>query len=179
MVRTLGMFAGALALFTGQHISSFSLVLSEPAAGSVFRDAPTRIRLIFSEAVDPSQGRISLVSTDGQRVGLPVTADPHLVDGLIARVAALPSGSYRVEWRVVSARGAPLDGTYTFAFGPSASLPLSAVRTSGGARDHGPDKIELRTSARRGLELSLAVAVMALVWIRLRRKRVTDEHRKS
>src|SRR5262245_66138081 len=48
---------------------------------------------------------------------LSVAGDPHDVNSLIAPVNALRSGSYRLVWRVVSADGHPVDGSFVFSVG--------------------------------------------------------------
>src|SRR4051812_30716919 len=88
-----------------------SLVSSDPAAKSLLHAAPTRIRLVFSEALEPTLGRISLVGSDGATIKLAATGDPHDVNALIAPVGTLANGAYRVEWRVVSADGHPVEGS--------------------------------------------------------------------
>jgi len=44
-------------------------------------------------------------------------ADPRDVHAVIAPVDALGPGTYKVEWRVVSADGHPVDGTFSFTVG--------------------------------------------------------------
>jgi copper transport protein len=94
-----------------------TLVSSEPAANSRLASSPSRVRLVFSEPVEAKLGRIALHPTSGSTITLRAGADPRDVHAVVARVDSLPSGSYRVEWRVVSADGHPVDGTFTFTVG--------------------------------------------------------------
>jgi methionine-rich copper-binding protein CopC len=149
----------------------FSLLLAEPAARSVFSEAPTRIRLIFSERLEPSQGEVSLVAADGRTISLTAAMDPHLVDAIIARVPPLQPGAYRVQWRVVSARGVSLSGNYAFAFGPAASLPRADDSSSVGAQDDLLTRTMLSPSVLRGVEMLLALALVALIWVRHRSRK--------
>jgi len=100
-----------------------SLVSSDPAAKSLLHVAPSQIRLVFSEALEPSLGRISLAGPDGATVKLAATGDPHDVNALIAPVGALRTGAYRVAWRVVSADGHAVEGSYVF----TVELPKDAA----------------------------------------------------
>jgi copper transport protein len=101
-----------------------SLVSSDPAANSLLHAAPSRVRLVFSEALEPSLGRISLVGSDGVVVKLAAAGDPHDVNALVAPLAQpLRSGAYRIAWRVVSADGHPVDGSYVF----TVELPADAA----------------------------------------------------
>jgi copper transport protein len=94
-----------------------TLVSSEPVANSRLASSPTRVRLVFSEPVEGKLGRISLHPSAGGAIRLRVGADPRDVHAVIAPVDSLAPGSYRVEWRVVSADGHPVDGTFVFAVG--------------------------------------------------------------
>jgi copper transport protein len=99
-----------------------SLVSSDPAANSVLHAAPARLRLVFSEALEPKLGSISLVGSNGVAVKLAAGGDPHDVDALIAPVHPLTAGAYRVDWRVVSADGHPVEGSFVF----TVELPASS-----------------------------------------------------
>jgi copper transport protein len=112
-----------------------TLVSSEPAANSHLASSPTRVRLVFSEPVEGKLGRISLHPGAGEPITLRAGADPRDVHAVLAPVDALAPGRYRVEWRVVSADGHPVDGTFVFAVGdttlgaaaiPSATTPEPA-----------------------------------------------------
>jgi copper transport protein len=112
-----------------------TLLSSEPAAKATLTTSPTRIRLVFSEEVEPSLGRIRLVAPDGSIVTLKQAGDPHDVSALIGPITSpLAAGVYRVEWRIVSEDGHPIDGKYSFTVAPSASStpPATAAVPSGG-----------------------------------------------
>jgi len=94
-----------------------TLVSSEPAANSHLTTSPSRIRLVYSEPVEGSLARVTVVPRSGQPIQLRAGADPRNVNAVIAVVDSLTEGAYRVSWRVVSADGHPVDGTFTFAIG--------------------------------------------------------------
>lgn len=94
-----------------------TLVSSEPAANSRLASSPTRVRLVFSEPIEGKLGRIALHPTSGATITLRAGADPRDVHAVVAPVEALAPGRYRVDWRVVSADGHPVDGTFVFAIG--------------------------------------------------------------
>jgi copper transport protein len=105
-----------------------TLLSSEPAKGTMVASSPPRIYLVFSEEVEPSLGRIRLVGPGGRVVALESAGDPRNVSALMARVTTpLGPGTWRVEWRIVSEDGHPIDGDFTFAVGgsgaDSAALP--------------------------------------------------------
>lgn len=134
--RVIGVVLASLTLVLTTPVLGWahaSLVGSDPAAKSLLRASPSRIRLVFSEALEASLGRISLVGSDGVVVKLAAAGDPHDVNALVAPIVRpLTSGAYRVEWRVVSADGHPVEGSYVFtvelpADSTAASVPASIV----------------------------------------------------
>jgi len=94
-----------------------TLVSSEPAADSHLAATPARIRLVYSEPIEGGLARVTLVPGAGAPIVLRAAADPRDVHAVIAPVDSLAPGRYRVEWRVVSADGHPVDGTFLFAVG--------------------------------------------------------------
>jgi copper transport protein len=90
------------------------LVSAEPAANSRSPVSPTRVRLVFSEPLEPALARVSLVTSDGRSTRLAAAGDPRDVHAIIAPLSALSPGAYRVAWRVVSADGHPVEGSYRF-----------------------------------------------------------------
>ena len=100
------------------------LLSSEPAAGSTLATPPARVRLVFSEALEPTLARVSLVDSAGHATPLVARGDPSDVRAIVASVATLAPGAYRVTWRVVSADGHPVAGSFVFSVGrPTATAP--------------------------------------------------------
>ena len=99
------------------------LVSAEPAAESVVATSPSRVRLVFSEEIEPSLAHIDLVAKDGHVDRLRVTGDPHDVDAVIGAVGPLAAGGYRVVWHVVSADGHPVGGSFVFWVGMKEGSP--------------------------------------------------------
>jgi copper transport protein len=128
--RVIGVVLASLALVLATPVLGWahaSLVSSDPAAKSLLRASPSRVRLVFSEALEPSLGRISIVGSDGAVIKLAAAGDPHDVNALIAPVPrALKAGAYRVAWRVVSADGHRVEGSYVF----TVALPVDSTAAS-------------------------------------------------
>ena len=89
-----------------------TLLRSTPGANSRLSRPPATIRLVFSEQVVPELSQISLVAPDGKASPLKVANDPHDVHTLVSSVGAIPRGSYKVVWRVLSADGHPVGGEF-------------------------------------------------------------------
>jgi len=105
-----------------------TLVSAEPAKGAQLTASPPRVRLVFSEPLEPSLAHVTLVGAGGASTKLPVAGDPHDVHAIVAPLAPLASGAYRVVWHVVSADGHPVDGSYTFTLeGATPAAAESAV----------------------------------------------------
>lgn len=88
---------------------------SSPADQSVLEGSPARVLLTFSEPVTLVTGAIRVFDASGDRVdsGLASHAgSPAQV--AIALKPNLPSGSYAVAWRVISADTHPVHGGFTF-----------------------------------------------------------------
>ena len=94
-----------------------TLVSSEPAANSHLASPPTRVRLVYSEPIEGKLAKVTIVPATAAPIVLRAGADPRDVHAVIAPVDALGPGTYKVEWRVVSADGHPVDGTFSFTVG--------------------------------------------------------------
>src|SRR3954471_2036391 len=91
-----------------------TLVSSEPAANSRLASPPTQVRLVYSEPIEGKLAKITIVPAAGAPMVLRAGGDPRDVHAVIAPVDALSAGSYKVEWRVVSADGHAVDGSFSF-----------------------------------------------------------------
>jgi copper transport protein len=77
---------------------------------------------VFSEPVEASLATVTLVSANGQ-VQLRVTGDPHDVHAVIGSPGNLAPAEYRLVWRIVSADGHPVGGSFVFGVGASPVHP--------------------------------------------------------
>lgn len=106
------------------------LLSSEPAAGSTVASSPRRVRLVFNEAIEPSLGQITLVTASATSRPLRSVGDPRDVRALVAPLDSLGPGSYRVVWRVISADGHPVGGSFVFAVGTAPADTTVGVRSN-------------------------------------------------
>lgn len=89
------------------------LVGTAPADGATVSEAPTEVRLEFNEPVEADFGQLQVRAPDDERVdaGMPDSEGP------VVRVELEPltvAGTYTVSWRVISADGHPVEGTFSF-----------------------------------------------------------------
>jgi copper transport protein len=104
------------------------LTSTAPARAAVIAEAPTELRLRFSEPVRVVPGRTQVLAPDGKRIN---DGDPTGGPGGALRVALRPAdrpqGTYLVSYRVISADSHPVAGSFTFSVGaPSAAAPRPA-----------------------------------------------------
>jgi copper transport protein len=129
-VALLAVFLAAMVIMPALIFAHAALVSSSPAAGSRSPTSPETVRLVFSEPMEPNLGRVTLTGSDGRVVTLRVAGDPRDVHSIIATVpGTLAAGAYRVRWRVVSADGHPIGGTFSFGVGDSATVGVMPAAT--------------------------------------------------
>lgn len=157
--------SAALTLLVHSTANAHAMLLSsEPAAGSILAASPSRIRLLFSEAIEPSLSAIAIVGGDGRTIPLTVGGDPHDVHALVAPLSVLSAGEYRVAWHVVSADGHPVGGSYLFSVGHGGAPPPDAVAPP--ATTWGPTILgaPLVPALLRGLGVGAIAAVAGLLF---------------
>jgi methionine-rich copper-binding protein CopC len=174
MALLLGLSAVWLLLWCGPALAHARLTESYPADGDVLAEPPEQVQLRFNEPVEAEFDPIKVYGQEGDRVDeedARVSADDRRL--LVADLGDLSEGSYTVEWRVTSADGHPIDGSYEFA------VDASAAGTGGGSPIAPIERSAEQDEAGSGwggvlvpilgvlLVLALAVAGMAL----LRRRR--------
>lgn len=159
-----------------------TLISSEPAKGSTVATSPARIYLVFSEEVEPSLGAIKLVGPGGRVVTLKPAADPRNVSALVGAVTTpLDAGKWRVEWRIVSEDGHPMDGDFTFTVtAPSPGTTAVAATPPAAESQHDSSNVEPATvetpthsalsdvpvlaAILRGLGVGFLTAFAGLLW---------------
>ena len=120
-MRTAFLFATAALLVGARALAHPKLVSASPAANAVTA-SPNRVHLSFSERLIPKLSAAEVVMT-----GMPgMKGHPPMKMPAAAQVAAdgrtlvvtfpkpLPVGTYRVDWRVVSADTHPVKGSHAF-----------------------------------------------------------------
>ena len=110
---------------------------TEPSPGAQLAEAPSTIRLTFSEGVQAPSGSIRVLDSERREVDV---RSIRSSDGVVtATLAPFGPGGYVVTWRVVSADSHPIGGSFTFAVGEGAVLPSTSqfLAESGASRTVG------------------------------------------
>jgi len=156
------------------------LVSSSPGAGDSVPSAPTEIRLVFSEPIDPRYTSLDLLDGTGRTLlagaGFVDPTDPRtLVAPIPTGVVLTQNQIFTVDWRALSAAdGHSTQGFLTFGVGDTAVVPGTQTGngTSGGDLHAGHDsgtaaaEIQGKVLAYGGSMLAFGLAILA--WLVLR-----------
>ncbi|MEX1908359.1 copper resistance protein CopC [Janibacter sp. Y6] len=116
-----------------------ALVRSSPTSGSTLTAVPPEVALTFNESIDPQFTSVSVRSgSTTASTGKPTVEGPTVYQSLDPR---MDEGTYTVSYRVTSADGHPVSGSYTFTYkssggedpepsGSSTSEPSTTSSTS-------------------------------------------------
>lgn len=163
MTRFVGPLLLALAalLATPAHAHS-DLVETTPAQGDVITEAPESISLQFNE--EPLDSLVDVVITNaaGDIVAMDA-AEASGTEVLVPWPGSLGPGDYTVAYRVVSADGHPVTGTFTFTYTGAASTDAAPMIDEAAAAEVLAD-VEPTGS---NLPLIIGVAVVVVVVIAL------------
>ncbi|SCG18673.1 hypothetical protein GA0070610_5024 [Micromonospora echinofusca] len=159
-----------------------TLRAASPADGDRLATPPTRVTLEFTQRLDPTFTTIAL--SDAARRKIPTGAPA--VDGTKGTVTVdetLGEGTYTVAYRIVSADGHPVQGSYTFtvaaggdtAGGPTAAPAAAPPAAGSAAAATGPAAATGSDGSGTGVVALVAagglVAVLGGVALLLRRRR--------
>lgn len=126
----------AIVFGSGAALAHTSLTGASPGQGEVLEVPPEQLHLMFSGTVEPSLSTVEVTGPDGQPVAAEIQPASDGGNMLMAVLPELDNGTYEVAYRVVSADGHPVEGSYTFevaARAPPASGAEGPEETAGGA----------------------------------------------
>jgi len=157
---------GALVGGAGPAAAHATLDSTTPDQGAEVAQAPASVVLRFSEDVTPNLRSLEVLDPGGGRVDDGRVTHPA-GDGTAVQVGLRPGlgrASYAVVWRVVSADGHPVSGTFSFGVGVAAGAAPDTLAVHGSALVG-----VLHTAAHTGASLGLVLLVggagfLALLW---------------
>ena len=122
---------GVLAVSTEMVGAHASVVVTSPADNTAVPTSPASATVTFSERVTIGVGGLTVRNTDGLRVD----SGPSRVDSIGTTVSvglqtALPDGTYVATYRVLSADGHPVSGSFLFGIG-AGPIDAGAASRSG------------------------------------------------
>lgn len=89
---------------------------ADPRVGSTVKAAPREVSLFFTENLEPTFSTVEVTNDTGQRVD---EGKPS-IDGNVMRLPlrAIPPGTYRVKWHVLSVDTHTTEGGFSFKVQP-------------------------------------------------------------
>lgn len=110
---------GLILVVAGAAAAHVFLERAEPRVGSTLRAAPAEVKLWFTGSLEPAFSTLRVVSERGERVDLGDTRVDGANQALMrASLGPLPTGTYRVVWRVLAIDGHLSEGEFTFRIVP-------------------------------------------------------------
>ncbi len=132
MKRTRALAVGLLLVvlaLPAQALAHAQLVRAEPPPGMRLDRAPGRVRVWFSEALEPGFSSVQVLDASGKPVDngdSQVTPDDP-TSMVVSLPPNLPDGAYTVSWKTLSAvDGHAIRGLFTFGVGTAATLAPAA-----------------------------------------------------
>jgi methionine-rich copper-binding protein CopC len=155
----------ALALWAVPAVAHNSLLSSNPSAGQRVSRVPAEIVLTFDEPAVAMGTRVEITGPSGPvHQGLPRSEGSTVTQEL---QAGAPAGTYTVDWRIASADGHPISGTFDFT--AAAAGGGRGATTEPAPSPGGPE--ETRSAVAPWLVAALLSATAAGVLLALRRRR--------
>lgn len=113
----------ALVLPAGPAAAHAELVESDPVDNAVVAESPRAVTLRFSEGIETALGALRLFDATGEPVTVGPTERPDGAgDAVRVSVPELARGTYLVAWRVTSADGHPIQGSFLFSVGERSAV---------------------------------------------------------
>ncbi len=115
----------ALGSFPTPAAAHEELVSSTAEADEVLTTAPTEVSLTFSAVLNPSATELAVVDSATRSV---LDGSPRIDDATVRQdlKPGLPSGEYRVSYRLISTDGHPVSGTWSFTVQTDVAAPSAA-----------------------------------------------------
>jgi len=107
------LLSGAMFLLPRAGHAHAFLDHADPRVGSTVRSPPAAVTLTFTEDVEAAFSKLEVIDGDGKAVA--VGTLEHPAEGVLrVSLPSLPTGSYRVNWKVVSVDTHETEGSFTF-----------------------------------------------------------------
>jgi methionine-rich copper-binding protein CopC len=112
------LLVGVLLAAPGLAAAHSLLLESTPAAGATLPAGPHPVSLRFNNRIEKRLSRLRVLDERGGERPVVVDAAAGEADRLVGALPALPPGSYRLQWQVLSTDGHIVSGSFTFRLVP-------------------------------------------------------------
>ena len=159
-----GVAVAVLIATAGTAHGHAELLSADPAANASITASPPQLVLTFTEAIDPGNSSVSLLSPDGRPVaGMGALRVNDAATVASVSVPSLQPGVYTVTYRVTSATdGHVTTGQYAFLVDPTRTQPGPIGSATSASPSAEPTTVLARWAA---LVLLLVLFGMALFWL--------------
>lgn len=155
-VRMAAVLAVMLTSGAAAAVVHAAFLRGEPAPDAIVAQAPTVVRLWFSEPVEPTQDPLVVLDPSGRRVDESAGVSADDPTRLEARVPDAGPGTYTVRWRAVSEDGHVVSGAHLYSV-------RVVTRTEPAGEAAAPPTVAITVArAIHLLGLTLAVGALAL-----------------
>lgn len=113
-VRLAALLAVMLTSGAAAAVVHAALLRTEPAPDAIVGQAPSVVRLWFSETVEPAADPVIVLDPGGRRVDMGGSVSEDDPARLEARVSDAGPGTYTVRWRIVSEDGHAVSGVHLY-----------------------------------------------------------------
>ncbi len=132
-----GIVVAAILLAVSTSSAHAKLVSSSPAAGETLAMSPSSVSLQFSVRVQSRMSSIAVKDLSGSSVAVGTIVESDQGKLISVPLPQLTPGSYRVEWRALSADDHMIEGNFEFSVGDaSQALPAAQVTPDHSGMDH-------------------------------------------
>lgn len=138
LAACIGVFLAVVMMATAGSASAHAIrIATAPAQDAALTQGPARVSATFNEQLQKNLGAMTVVGPDGN---LWSSGDVQ-IDGAVAGVAVLPlgpAGTYTVNYRVTSADGHVVSGSWSFRLTVAGTGTPGPPAVSEGTGDGGP-----------------------------------------
>lgn len=131
-----------------------NMASSSPLSNSELADAPTEIRITYTEGIDAKLSSMTLWNADGAEIAGEVKSDGDKT--LVKSISSLPNGVYKVKWQVLSVDTHVTEGSFEFAVGvklnqagPAATKSLDDDEPASATEDKTPAPVKPETNGAK------------------------------
>jgi copper transport protein len=133
-------FMLALVFCPSAAFSHARLLRSQPAANSTLKQSPKVVELWFSEELQPPMCSITVTDKDGNRVDKNNASLAEENKKLQIDLEELKSGTYTVDWRVLSTDEHTMKGNFTFTVALAGGAASAPAQTPSPGTQRAPDQ---------------------------------------
>lgn len=108
-----------------------ALLETHPADGEIVQVTPEALVLTFNEPLEPERTEVLLFDWNGRSIPISQGESGERSEKVTRELPALRDGTYTVVWKVISADGHPIEGSFSFSVGKENDETVAIAAGSG------------------------------------------------